>query len=362
MKPLSIITHIKSNMKRLVPTILTLGLEFGALVFMVAIGIGQIYSVEHNTGGFLYKFAYATTSTNTDKKQITEIPGVDKVINAQIDYASAMLPLMNCGIPFIKVETNDMKYIIDKFNAKIIAGRLPISDNEIIVNKESLHGASAKLNDNVGVDYGDALYLKGNYKIVGVVDAEYKFCMAPLKNAKNNNMLFIGIQNGREKDVENGLLKIKDKFDNVYTFSDSNTFLTMIRNILTGLGVLAIGLFSLGIFISSMNLTKTNISSFKEEYSLLRALGYKEKFIAKRISSQLAIILSLSALLGVGIGTLLNVAFNNVYCVQRGIVYNTFSIYLIIIPMGVSAILYLTSRFNIVRIVKKMNFMSEIDI
>ena len=48
MKPLNIITHIKSNIKRISKTILTLALEFAALTFLISIGVSIINATNYN--------------------------------------------------------------------------------------------------------------------------------------------------------------------------------------------------------------------------------------------------------------------------------------------------------------------------
>lgn len=362
MKPLNIIIHIKSNMRRSIPTIFTLGLEFGVLIFMIGIGIGQMYSLESNSGGFLYKFATVNVSDNFEKGTIEKIDGVDNVLNAKIENISAMLPIMNCSVPFIKVDVNHMNYIMNKFNANIIEGRLPCKSNEIILTEEALNLLKVKISDNIGTDYNNGLNLKENYQVVGVVRSKYKFYLSALDEDTENKQLFIGIENGKEKEVEKELRKIEDKVESIQAFSDYIEFINMIDNMLKGLGTLAIGIFSVGILISVINLTKTNISAFRGEYSLLRALGYKEKFIRKRVYLQLGIILSLAVIWGGFLGIFINVIFNNLYCIPRGIVYSEFSIYLVIIPVIVGIILFFISSFEINKIIKKMNFVSEIDV
>ena len=131
---------------------------------------------------------------------------------------------------------------------------------------------------------------------------------------------------------------------------------------LVRLGILAIGVFSLVILITVTNLSKSIIGRFSEEYSLLKAIGYKMKFIKRRISMQLAALLGGAAVVGILGGIIVNVIFDKLYCVPRGIAYQQFSMYLVIIPAIVAVLLYVLTSFTIGKKVKKMDFMSDLEI
>ena len=163
MKPLSIITHIKSNIKRLIPTIITLGMEFAALTFMISIGIGEIYSMKYNIGGFVEKSIIVEIDPTLDdagvnelKSSINKVSGVSNVIEGSITNSNAMLPLMFCGIPSIKVDVQDMERVLDEYKLEIIDGKYPKNDNEILLTKDALNALNIKLEDFVGPDYNSA--------------------------------------------------------------------------------------------------------------------------------------------------------------------------------------------------------------
>ena len=61
-------------------------------------------------------------------------------------------------------------------------------------------------------------------------------------------------------------------------------------------------------------------------------------------------------------GIIVNVIFDKLYCVPRGIAYQQFSIYLVIIPAIVAVLLYVLTSFTIGKKVKKMDFMSDLEI
>ena len=298
MKPLSIITHIKSNIKRLIPTIITLGIEFAALTFMISIGVGEIYSVKYNTGGFIEKSILVEIEPTLDnagvdelKGSIKKVSGVNNVIEGNITNSSAMLPLMYSGVPFIKADAQDMVRLLDEYKLELVEGQYPKNDNEILLTKDALNALNIKLEDFVGPDYNSTFYFDDNYKVVGIVDGEYPIYLSKFNREKNKKQIIVQVEAGKTGEALDNIRKIDKGILEANDYRDYNKVVTNISDMLVRLGVLAVGIFSLGILITATNLNKSIISGFSEEYSLLKAIGYKKKFIKNRISKQLAVLL-----------------------------------------------------------------------
>lgn len=356
-KPLNIITHIKSNIKGILPTILTLGLEFVALIFMIAIGVGVLYSVDYNLGASLYKVAVIEDSIDVNKDEIESFDSVERVIQGEVTYGSGMLPIANLSVMFIKVDTDEMDYVMNHMEAKVIEGRLPEKYNEIVLTTYGANTANVKVGDYVGTEYGDVLYLRGNYKVVGIIKSKYNFYLG---YSNNKNKSIISIRDNKGRELEESLKEYCNKETSITSYDGISEFSDTMSTILAGLGVLAIGLFSLGIWISSVNLTKANIKNLIGEYRILRFLGYKKSFIRRRVSSQLLLIMLLSAIVGIVLGGFINIIFNNLYCIPRGIAYSEFNLYIIIIPIVVALILFVLSSISTKKIIDKLDFSEEI--
>jgi len=369
MKPLSIITHIKSNIKRLIPTIMTLGMEFAALTFMISIGIGEMYSMKYNMGAFVEKSIIVEIEPTLDsarvnelKSSIKKVQGVSNVIEANIATSNAMLPLMYCGIPFIKTDVQEMEKLLDEYKLKLIDGEYPKNDNEIILTKDAVNALNVKIDDFVGPDYNSAYSFDNNYKVVGIVEGEYPIYLSKFNKEKHKKQMIVQVEAGKARVVLENIKKIDKDFLDAYDYREGEKFVTNVSDMLVRLGTLAIGIFSLVILITVTNLSKSLIGSFSEEYSLLKAIGYKMKFIKGRISMQLAALLCGATIVGILGGVIVNVIFDKLYCVPRGIAYQQFSIYLVVIPVIVAVVLYILTSFTIGKKVNKMDFMSDLEI
>lgn len=369
MKPLSMITHLKSNIKRLAPTILVLGMEFAALTFMISIGIGQIYAIKYNLSVYTDKCLLVMVDKNIDREglskakgDINDIDGVTDVIEGNVVNVNVMLPIMYSGVPFMRLHEEDMNKVLEEYKLNLVEGNLPKADDEIVLTREGMNTLDLKINDYVGSNYRNEFSLDYNYKVVGIVEGEYPIFLAKYSEEKYTKNLIVQVDDSkREAVVEklnnlgNGIVKVDD-FNRIQEFVDD------VKAMLVRLGLLAVGIFSVGILITVVSLSKTVISASSEEYSLLRAIGYNMKFIKKRIAGELGFLIGGATIVGVLLGTLINVVFKALYCTPRGIPYIDFSLTLIIIPTVVAVILYLLNKISISNKVKHMDFMGDLEI
>ncbi len=352
MKPLNIITHIKSNIKRISKTILTLALEFAALTFLISIGVSIINATNYNLNYGIDNVIEVNLPENdlTDyKNKISKIANVKLVTEGYFENAIGMLPLMYTSTSFFCMEAEDIPKFLENTDMHIIEGRLPKNKNEIVLTKEGLNLCKANLNDMIGTDYNNIMQLNSNYKIVGIIEGSTSCYFSVIDKQKSKNKLLIQTSYEHKNQIKDDLIAL-----NITDISDllgAKDFIANVTSVLTRLGLLVVGIFSIVILITVINLSKSLISNFYEEYSLLYALGYNLKVITKRVRMQLLFIILTSSIIGVLLGIVINILFNNLYCIPRGIYYSSISIFMLL-PLAVSFVLFFLSLFSTRREVK----------
>lgn len=369
MKPLSNLLHVKSNLKRILPTLITLGMEFAALTFMVSIGIGVLKAISYNMDSFTQAVVYVDPNKiispeefRAERDKIEKVDGAKGVYDIKFNNSTAMLPITHSSTPYIKVEMDKIDEVLKGYNVEVVEGELPKKDGEILITSLAAKALDVKVGDYIGKDYNDLYVDDGNYKVVGLIDGDVSVYVAPLRDEDRSNQLLILTDKGNEQSVRDNISEKISNILSVRVVDDIEDFMVNINAMLKRLGFIAISIFALVILITVTNLSKSIISNYSDEYSLLSAIGYKKKFINKRISAQLAVLIIGASIVGLLTGIFVNIGFNNLFCVPRGIPYKEFSIALILIPLGVGIILFFLSKILIIRKVNKMDFMGSGDL
>ncbi len=345
MNPLSNVYYIYKNKWQPLPIIIVLAAQIGIIIFIISIGIALLDGIKFCSHLEFENIVYVDKNSKSPEKEqqliYEEIVGYKNtqgVLEGHVAYINTRLIFFNIeSSVLLGLKPPAMEETMNRLGVRLIEGRLPKNQGEIILTQQGMKAAKVQIGDRL--EEGDLLELERNYTVVGVVEAPMSIAISGQDLPSNAWLVFTD----KEKIEETATYfkKYVTGLKCISGYLDYKLFYKAIRRVLMFLGTLLIGAFSLGIWVTIHHLVYTHLTTRDNELDLLKALGYSIRSIRKRVLGFFSISLILGTLLGLGIGELLIVLFAYLYCYEQGMIYALWHINFLVIPLIITLILYL---------------------
>lgn len=357
---------MKNNPKRFLPQILAVALGISLVYFICIIGGGIKFGLQDNVTKPYEKMSLVFINKNKNNdgdnqklcKDISQDKNVEKVIYCSgMSNIEAKMIVESSGSTVLYTKKEDTAYLLQKFNFKLMQGRIPENADEILFQEDYARGLKLKVGDYYGTDVNENHDLDGKYKIVGLYKGRGVITFAggeSIEDMKKHSYCLIVVPKEGKLDYVNN--KIKEYKD--YKADDLKTQEGYLSSMFTAFNIFAAVVVGITVFVVTFTISNINYVHFYErmgEFSIFDALGYrKSKIISRLISEQSVIILS-GSLLGLAAAIFGGYVLNEVYCVPNGFPVRILNIWYILISIMVPIFVSLFSTIPVRRFIRKMN-------
>ncbi|MBP7176953.1 MAG: ABC transporter permease [Thermoclostridium sp.] len=196
MKPLSVFTYFLNNKKSVYAVFIAISLSV-FLLYSLQIIINSTWMVselafvepQKHYSSITPKGALLDTQM---VESIREWDCVEKVIPWVFQYINFTIKVGgDTGTKVFTLYQDDMEEMITLLDLKLIEGSLPSPDkNEIAVHEQLARNKGLKIGDSIGSHVERDEALKGEYKIVGILDGKSIVSFASLEKWMKNNEVY----------------------------------------------------------------------------------------------------------------------------------------------------------------------------
>ncbi len=313
--PLSPLTYLRRNRRRVLPVLLVIVLAVFA-VSLTAVLTGSMIASNEMT----WKLKYERYSLVFSPLGVME-PTVGAMLRTS-ENVRRLLPVVNANIQVFGIfgseprlvlglKEEDIPWFLEAANLRLVEGSLPIAgSNELVLHEDIVKSKGLDLGDPVGREVDDFEFLQGKYILVGVLKGDYPIGIASYEKMRgiagggregSEKALLIFPRPGHERNLERELASLPRRSATVATYATERTrfdrevanmdIIIWILNFITVVTLsLSVGLLNVIFFIQRMG-----------EYGILAAIGYSRAYLLKRTLKEVLMVTALGWLVGLGL-------------------------------------------------------------
>lgn len=310
MKPLSALNFSRNNKKRLITSIITV-LAAVAFIYLLQTFVRSIYAsvyqisvVPYKTHMSLYNLHSNTPIPDHIITEVKENENIERIIPFRRFGTKFVMPGSMSDTDVFLLRTEDMEYVMNKHNMKLLEGRLPKEDtSEIALNIKVARNKKVKLGDKVGSEVDKTDYLPGQYTVVGILDSESFFSILPYHSKGGLKSVLIFPKENRYNEVQKLLSSFPKHEVRAAYLSDVEKIFednTEVMKILDLICILAIVV----MVIATGSSKYVQFFNRRQELGILNAIGYTKLKIMKKTLLEVSLINLTGFLLGIIFGVL----------------------------------------------------------
>lgn len=296
MKPLSTVTYLKNNAKKVLPGFVCMALGVFIIYFFSIILYSSILQINRGSLNIFEK----VTSVRSNTKD----PMPDKILN-KIEEASNVeyiIPIINnigsfrYKSPFGDISTEgfnvfeeDIPKILKAFDIKLVEGKLPSANsNELLIPLKIAKQNKIKIGDYLSKDPDLNVILNRRYKVCGIIDGTVDTMLttnagyAKREEVLKQSLMF-SLKNKNDKMINDELTAMKESKVTIIDYRSAYDELNELFKIMNSLKFILNFIVISVLCISLGNLNHILFSNRKDELAILIAIGYKKTTIYKRI-------------------------------------------------------------------------------
>jgi len=360
MKPLNLMNYIFLSIKQVSPQITLLIIKIALFIFLCSIGFAVTYGIDKSSNTILDQYAsfsFRDEVTETRKNEILTnlraMEGIEKEMRGNaISEGMGKLIIFNSFAWIFEVNGEDIDYVLNSVDGKLVDGSYPQTEEEVIISVELSKGMNKSVGDYIGFEE----MLPKRYKISGLYEGTSNLYISFVPQEKGY------LYKIEEAKVDSFYKELKN-YDEILISTDRDEIYHIINNIfylIKVIGVFILIISAIEVTISVSNLNKVYFAERLGEFAILQAVGYSRGFILKRILKELAIIIFIGLLGGILLGQLVMVLFYHLYCVERGIPYQTFEPGVIWFSMLLIVVIFFLTYLPIKKYTTKMEWLDVI--
>jgi putative ABC transport system permease protein len=303
-KPLNSSRYIGNNSKRVLPLFISMMVGV-MLIYFLSLIVKSGYDFEEDTDfKFLRKYTMINITENGDipeniLKEIESDSNTEKIV--PFLYSSGSLSLKNImsnnSYRTLNLFQEDIQYVLDSLNLKLIEGKLPsMNKDEILLHERYAKQKKLKVGDSFGSEINPEYGLKGSYKISGLMGGPV--VLAVVSDNKNNiprellakKFVMFSIKDVSDRRLVNSILSHANgnlaigELDSVKEISYK---MLSINNVLFAVLTFFI---TFVLSISMSNLSYISFMNRESEFHLLAAIGYNRRFLLKKLGKENALV------------------------------------------------------------------------
>ena len=328
-------------------------IQITLFVFLISIGCslmeGLLYGVGFGQGECSVMIPKVDKIEEV-KSLFKERTEVDRVMGGVYqNIRSKVIFFSTGGTPFIRVKSEDLEYLIQRYHVKLIRGRLPEREDEVVVTSESLYEGESEIGQEIGKGIGaNKLEMQGTYKVSGVIQADYNMVLGL---SEKEEIVMIFLKEKLSQSMKDFISKQRPLYEKRYSKVEVDEFVNLFKRNLLIIGSIMIVLLFIQLKSILGSLLNVHLKMQLREMALFHTIGYNMKQIKRRIVSQYRWIFIVGTIGGIIGGQCSVILFKYLYCEIRGIYYTLWHSFYIIIPIIIIGILYL---YNVLQINKEL--------
>lgn len=303
-KPLNSTKYINNNLNRVLPLFISMMVGV-MLIYFLSLIVKSSYDFEDDMDlNFLQKYTMIniTENGNIPENILKEIEGdsnAERIIPYWMSSGSLNLQnvMSNNSYATLGLFEEDIQYVLDSLNLKLIEGKLPsMKNNEILLHERYAKQKKLKVGDSFGSEVNPEYGLKGSYKISGLIEGPV--ILAVVCSEVNNipkdlcakQFIMFSL-----KDINNRSL-----VDSILSYAPANLAISdltsakeMSYKMLSINNVLFAVLTFFITFVLSISMSNLSYISFmnrEDEFQVLSAIGYRRKFLLKKLAKENALV------------------------------------------------------------------------
>lgn|GEM_PF-6189072 len=367
LKSLSIFLYLRGNFKKFIPQILVVALGVFLMYFVCINGGGMETQMKNNVLEPYKKLSFIRMNPSAVNEQeyinkLKDNKDVDRIIYSKRDLnIRADMLISSNGSPGLFISEDDTRYLMKKFDFKLVSGRIPQENNELLIS--SNYAKSRKIKVGSCIDENTDKSFIGIYKVAGIYDGKSVIAFGHIKNAsevKNNeNTIVVVPKEGKLNKINDYINSLKNKQIDIQDYNSVNY---EVEGFFPMFNMFAFIILAILIVVLTFTIGNMNYIHFFDrvgEFSILDALGYTKLDIFLKLAKEMCIVI----VLGFGVGMILSFMggniFNGVYCIPKGVpveIYNKWYVILSsIVPVAVGL-------FSSIPSIKFLSKMSTVDV
>lgn len=312
MKPLSTVTYLKNNVKKVLPGFVCMILGVFLIYFFSIVLYSSVYAINQGSLNMLEK----VTSVRTNTKD----PISDKILSKIKDCSNVeyIIPIINdigsfqYKSPFGEISTEgfnifeeDIPKILKIFDMKLVEGKLPSpNSNELLIPLKIAKQNKIKVGDYIGKNPDSNVILNKKYRVCGIIDGTVNTMLTT--NARNvkkeevlKDSLIFSLKNKNNKIINDELTSMKE---NKVTIMDYKSAYEQMNEVLIAMNSLKFILNFIVIIVLCISLGNLNYILFlnrKDEFAILTAIGYKKTTLYKKLLKENIVLNLLGFIVGI---------------------------------------------------------------
>lgn len=234
--------------------------------------------------------------------------GIEKVWYTQILSGSFNAVAGNIGFEIPLLEEDQIPQYLDHMGVKVIDGRMPSGDGELLASRKVLQNMNIGIGDWFQADwYGEA------FKIVGVLDGDLPICVGMPNGYTNAGWYFVVLNDEDNTDLSKILSEygittgVNDDIWDGKVYADQ--YKTEVVDVIEGaaLAVISVAMIflSVSILVAYVSMMRNRVN----EYCLYASIGYSKGEIYLMMMREMGLIfgigVALGAVLSLGVSALL---------------------------------------------------------
>lgn len=365
MEPLGVINYVRSNYKRLIATIIIV--SFSSFLVYFTFGLGGAIKADlidemvepYRDMTKVYPFNKEVSESTLEK--LESMNELDKIIACRTEHTTVDTIVGMTGATIFIVNKCNVELLLDKMDLKLISGTYAEKENELMLNEKVLRGMNKNVGDYVGEEVDKRSKIKGKYKIVGTFYGRAKdFIACDKEENKKGVLLVFGRPNG-QKAINRYLESIDKDEASVESLEGRANESSNIKPTLYAFGGIVCFIFVIVLSIIMWNIIYINMTARKKEISLIKAVGYSNKFVKNRLFKENAVSFLIAAALGNIFGILGLKIFYELYCYPKGFDMKIFSPVYLFAALLVPLLVLIISMIPISRGIKKIEPISVLE-
>lgn len=249
--------------------------------------------------------------------------GVSDAIFTQTLSANYQGIVGSVGYDFPLLSKDQIPGFADHMGAKLIEGRMPEGDGEILVDEKVLKNKGMK----VGGYFNESSF-GHTFKVVGVLESDYMTCVGTPMGYTNTGWYIVVLCDEANSDMTKVLRDIGITPTEYDTIFDSADWAKMYKELVTeqldaallAILIIVIIFLAISILVAYISFMRSRV----KEYCLYASIGFGRKDVYGMIMGEILIIFGISILLGSAVTVIIMVCFGKFMLEPMGLIYQYF--------------------------------------
>ena len=253
-------------------------------------------------------------------EDIKKQDGIRDAIFTQTLRANYQGVVGSIGYDFPLFSQDQISEYADHMGARLIEGRMPEGDGEVLVDEKVLKNQKMK----VGGYFNETSFGQ-NFKVVGVLESHYMVCVGTPMGYTNSGWYIIVLCDGAGADMTKALGEIgitpteyDTVFDSVY-WADlyEEMIIEQLDGALLAIFFVVIIFLAISIVVAYVSFMRSRVN----EYCLYASIGFGRKEVYGMIMREILIIFGISIILGIVVAAVVMICFGNFILEPMGLLY-----------------------------------------